>query len=147
MGAMTVALWIARVLAAVGFLDAVWLTASHFAGGSLACGPTGGCDIVTTSRFATVGSVPIAAIGLGYYALVSMLAWTPSDAIGPGVARALAGITGVAFGVSAFLVYLQAAVLDAWCRYCLLSASVTTLLFATAIVIWRRTPDRGATPS
>lgn len=140
---MIVVLWIARVLAAVGFLDTAWLTASHFAEASLACGPTGGCDIVTTSRFATVGPVPLAAIGLGYYALVNVLVWTPADAVGRGVTRALVAVTGVAFGVSVFLVYLQAAVLDAWCRYCLVSASVTTLLFACAIVLWRRTPTRG----
>jgi len=139
---MVAALWIARALALVGFVDAAWLTASHFTGGALACGPTGGCDVVTTSRFATVGPVPIAAIGLGYYVVVSLLAWTPADAVGRGVARSLVAITGVALGVSAFLVYLQAAVLDAWCRYCLLSATITTLLFASALVMWRATADR-----
>lgn len=140
---MIVAVWIARGLALVGFLDTAWLTASHFTGASLACGPTGGCDLVTTSRFATVGPVPLAEIGLAYYALVSVLAWTPTDVFGRRVAGGLVAITGAATGVSAFLVYLQAAVLDAWCRYCLLSASLTTLLFACAVVIWRRTPERG----
>lgn len=140
---MIVAVWIARVLAVVGFLDTAYLTASHFAGSSLACGPTGGCDIVTTSRFATLGPVPLAAVGLAYYALVCVLAWTPVDAFGRRVAGTLVAITGAGTVVSALLVYLQAAVLHAWCRYCLLSASLTTLLFVCAIVIWRRTPDRG----
>jgi len=139
---MVAALWIARALALVGFVDAAWLTASHFTGGALACGPAGGCDIVTTSRFATVGPVPIAAIGLGYYVVVSLLAWTPADAVGRGVARSLVAITGGALGVSAFLVYLQAAVLDAWCRYCLLSATITTLLFASALVVWHGAAER-----
>ena len=34
-------LWAARILALVGFLDAAYLTASHFAGLGLACGPGG----------------------------------------------------------------------------------------------------------
>ncbi|HKY60247.1 MAG TPA: vitamin K epoxide reductase family protein, partial [Gemmatimonadota bacterium] len=133
-------LWVARFLALVGFLDAAYLTASHFADLGLACGPGGGCEAVTTSRWATVGSVPIAAIGLGYYAMVNLIVWTPATNLTRGVVHILLALTGAALAVSVFLFYLQAAVIEAWCRYCLLSAVVTLLLFLSALALRRSTP-------
>ena len=133
-------LWVARFLALVGFLDAAYLTASHFADLGLACGPGGGCEAVTTSRWATVGSVPIAAIGLGYYAMVNVIAWTPATHLTRGLVHTLLVLTGAALAVSVFLFYLQAAVIEAWCRYCLLSAVVTLLLFLSALALRRSTP-------
>ncbi len=128
---------VARALAAVGFLDAAYLTASHFSGGALACGPGGGCDVVTSSRFATIGPAPIAAIGLAYYMVASLIAWTPEARFSRGLARALVALTGAALAVSAVLLYLQAAVIEAWCRFCLVSAGITTLLFVAAFLLWR----------
>ena len=130
-------LWAARALALIGFLDAAYLTASHFAGLGLACGPGGGCETVTTSRWATLGSVPIAAIGLGYYTMVNLIAWTPAASLSRDLVRALLVLTGAALAVSAFLFYLQAAVIEAWCRYCLISAGVTLLLFLSALTLHR----------
>lgn len=129
--------WAARLLALGGFLDAAYLTASHYAGSDLACGPGGGCELVTTSRFATVGPIPIAAIGVGYYVVVNLLVWTPPAGWNRGLARGLVAITGIAVAASAALFYLQAAVIGAWCVYCLLSAAVTVALFATAIALYR----------
>jgi uncharacterized membrane protein len=51
------------------------------------------------------------------------------------VAWALVGLTGAAVTVSALLFWLQAAVIDAWCRFCLVSAAVTTLLFISALAL------------
>lgn len=130
-------LWAARLLGLVGFLDAAYLTATHFGGLGLACAPGAGCETVTTSRWATVGPVPIAAIGLGYYALVSLIAWTPAASLSRALVGALLLLTGAALALSAFLFYLQAAVIGAWCRYCLLSAGVTLLLFLSAVALAR----------
>ncbi|HUP01354.1 MAG TPA: vitamin K epoxide reductase family protein [Gemmatimonadota bacterium] len=130
-------LWTARAIALAGFLDAMYLTASHYAGSALACGPGGGCDIVTASRYATVGDVPIAAIGLGYYVLVNLLVWTPAASLGRGATALLLGITGAATAVSGVLVYLQAAVIHAWCQFCLLSAAITLGLFLCAVLLFR----------
>ena len=139
-------LWSLRGLAAVGFLDAAYLTASHFAGSALACGPGGGCELVTTSPYATLGPVPIAAIGLAYYALVSLIVWTPTGGFSRGLLRALLLLTGAAVAVSGVLFYLQAAVIGAWCRYCLVSAAVTLLLFLSALALRRSVPSREGGP-
>jgi uncharacterized membrane protein len=135
---MTAGIWIARVLALVGFADAAYLTANHFAGSSVFCGASGGCETVLTSEFATLGPVPLALLGALYYGVASLIAWTPGTSWSRGASRALAALTGAAFAVSAVLFWLQAAVIHAWCRFCLVSAVVTTLLFATSIWLLRR---------
>lgn len=144
---MSVALWTARVLAFLGFVDAAYLTASHFAGQAVACGPTGGCEVVLSSRFATVGEIPVAAIGLAYYGIVSLLVWTPRDSWSRGIALAFAGIEGVALVVSGALVWIQYDVIGSWCRFCLVSAAITVALFACALSLLRSTSSRTAVSS
>ena len=132
---MSPAIWIARALTLVGFADAAYLTATHYAGSSVFCGASGGCETVLSSEFATVGPVPIALVGAVYYALASLIAWTPVGSWSRTTARALVALAGLAFAVSAVLFAIQAFELHAWCRFCLVSAAITTLLFATSIWI------------
>lgn len=134
---MKVGIWIARVLALVGFADAAYLTATHYAGAPVFCGASGGCDAVLTSAFATVGPVPIALLGAVYYGIASLLAWTPVESWSRRTAGSLSALTAVALVVSGVLFMLQALVIGAWCRYCLVSAAITTLLFVTALVLLR----------
>jgi uncharacterized membrane protein len=134
---MTGILWIARALALVGFLDATYLTATHYGAGSLACGPGGGCDIVTTSQYAIIAGVPVALLGLVYYVVVNLIAWTPPAGWSRSLGVIFVAITGIAVTASAIFVYLQAVVIDAWCRYCLVSAAVSLGLFLTAIALYR----------
>lgn len=140
---MTTALWTARILAFVGFLDAAWLTANHFAGEALTCGPGGGCEVVLTSEWATVGDVPTAAIGLAYYAAATLIAWTPRDSWSRGIALVFAGLEGVALAVSGVLVMIQAFWIHSWCRFCLFSALVTLVLFVCALALVRTLPRAG----
>lgn len=143
---MTTGIWIARVLALAGFADAAYLTASHYAGSSVFCGASGGCETVLSSEFATLGPVPIALVGAAYYGLASLIAWTPASAWSRGTVRALAALTGAAFLASALLFWIQAGVIHAWCRFCLVSAAITTLLFATSIWLLRRRESGSQAP-
>jgi uncharacterized membrane protein len=142
-------IWIARALALVGFADAAYLTATHYAGAPVFCGSSGGCDAVLTSAFATLGPVPIALLGAIYYGIASLVAWTPVEAWSRRTAEFLAGLTGLAVVVSGILFLLQALVIEAWCRYCLVSAAITILLFLTALALLRaerRSPSAGEIP-
>jgi uncharacterized membrane protein len=134
---MTGILWLARALALVGFLDATYLTATHYGAASLACGPGGGCDIVTTSEYAIIAGVPVALLGLVYYVVVNLIVWTPSSGWSRSLGVAFVAITGIAIAASAVFVYLQAVVIEAWCRYCLVSAGVSAGLFVIAVTLYR----------
>jgi uncharacterized membrane protein len=143
---MKAGIWIARAFALVGFADAAYLTATHYAGTPVFCGASAGCETVLTSEFAMLGPVPVALLGAVYYAIASMAAWTPIDSWSRGTAAFLAGLTGIALAVSGALFWIQAAVIEAWCRFCLVSAAITLLLFATALWLLRRIEPRATPP-
>ena len=55
------------ILAFAGFVDATYLTISHFRGTALACTISNGCETVTTSAYATLFGLPVALLGLLFY--------------------------------------------------------------------------------
>lgn len=129
------------VLSLIGLFVALYLWA-HNAGltGPIVCG-IGDCATVQSSEYAYIGPVPVSAIGvMGYLALTALSllglrpAWRESAAVG---GLLLAGASfGVAF--SAWLTYLEAAVIDAWCQYCVASAIIITLVFIATLPEIRR---------
>jgi uncharacterized membrane protein len=124
---------IAAVLALVGLGDAVYLTVEHLTGATLQCSITHGCAEVLGSRFATIGNVPLAAVGAAAYFTVFSLATLA--AFGYTSTRLfLAALVVLMFLFTLWLLYLQAFVLHAFCQYCLLSASITTLLTITVVL-------------
>lgn len=104
------------------------------------CG-AGDCDTVQASRWAWIGPVPVSAIGLaGYLALfvLSLLGLQPSLSRSRWVAGLLFG--GALFGVlfSGYLTYLEAVVIEAWCRYCVASAALIAVVFLAALPEFKR---------
>ena len=125
----------AALVALVGLCDAIYLTVEHLNGSTLQCSITHGCAEVLGSRYATVGGLPLAAFGAAAYFTAFSLATLA--AFGYASARKLlAPLVALMFLFSLWLLYLQAFVLHAFCQYCLLSASVTTLLLI--LILLRR---------
>ncbi len=122
------------VVGFIGFIDATYLTANFFLKITPSCFITGGCDIVTTSKYATILGIPIALLGALYY-LTILLFWIfYIDKKQKRVLYALPWLTVSGFIFSIWLVGLQIFVLKALCSFCLLSASTSTLLFILALV-------------
>jgi uncharacterized membrane protein len=110
-------------LAAVGAGIAGYLLYERWTGGAPVCG-TGGCEIVQHSKYAKIAGVPVALLGLVAYVAVFMTALSRSElARAAGAAIALAGLV---FAV--YLIYVQAALIDAFCQWCLASDVVIALL-------------------
>jgi uncharacterized membrane protein len=127
-------------LALAGLADAVYLTASHYAGGAVSCSVLHGCEQVLTSKYAAIGGIPIAAFGAGYYAALFLLAYY--GRLGSSAAWRLLQLTiasGVA--VTAALLYIQLAVIRAVCQYCMLSAILTTMIAIIALALSMRKPN------
>ncbi len=51
------------VVAVVGLAIAGYLTVVHYAGGEPVCAIAHGCDVVQSSRYATLAGVPVALLG------------------------------------------------------------------------------------
>jgi uncharacterized membrane protein len=120
------------LLALIGVLISIYMSAYTFGLlGTIACG-TGGCETVQNSPWAKFAGVPVPLIGLaGYAALLAaaLAGLQPRFMDDRRVAAVLVagGTIGVLF--SAYLTWLEYAVIHAWCRWCVVSAILATLIF------------------
>jgi uncharacterized membrane protein len=127
---------ITATLALAGFFVALYLSLWKLGlVGSLACG-TGGCEYVQTSSYAVVLGVPVAFYGVaGYLALlgVSLAGLQPRWAGRRGPTLVVLALSGVGLLFTGYLTYLEAAVLHAWCQWCLVSAGTITGIFVASL--------------
>jgi uncharacterized membrane protein len=110
-------------LAAVGAGIAGYLLYERWTGGAPVCG-TGGCEIVQNSKYAKIAGVPVALLGLIAYLAIFVAALSRSEPAR--VAGAAIALGGLVFAV--YLIYVQAALIDAFCQWCLASDVVIALL-------------------
>jgi len=97
---------------------------------------------VQTSRYAEVAGIPVAAIGLaGYLVLAGTGIARGSLARAAGFVAALAG-----FAVAMVLLYVQAAVLHAYCQWCLASDAILVALVPLTLLRASRGAPPGAGP-
>lgn len=126
---------IAAVVALVGLVDALYLTAEHLSGRSVRCVVVSGCDAVLSSGYATIyGNVPLAALGAFSYFVVFSLAVLAAFGY-RSVRGPLAALVALMFAYTLWLLYVQGFVLGAFCTYCLISAAVTTALAALLVFV------------
>jgi uncharacterized membrane protein len=128
---------ILAVLALVGFADSTYLAAEHFRGVVPPCSVVSGCEKVLTSDYAVIGGVPLAVVGMVYYGILLVLIVAFFDTRNWRFLRAACWIIIGGFVGTMYLFYLQAFVLHAFCFYCLISATVSTLLASVSIRIIR----------
>lgn len=128
------------VLALIGVLISLYMAAYKFGLlGEIACG-SGGCSRVQNSPWAVFMGVPVPVIGLaGYGALLAAsLAGVHALATSRLVPLVIAGGAVVGLAFTAYLTYLEAFVIHAWCRWCITSAVLAVLIFVFAIPEFRR---------
>lgn len=123
---------IAAVLAVIGLGDATYLTVHALSGEAVVCGGSASCSDVLASAYARFGGVPVAAFGVAAY----FTAFACATFAAFGAARAWKFFSLVVLSMflgTLWFLYLQAFVLHAYCRYCLLSAAITFLLAGLAV--------------
>jgi uncharacterized membrane protein len=137
---------LAALVALVGVFVALYL-AFYKAGliGTLACG-TGGCETVQMSKWATFLGLPVAFWGVGYYALVFTLVMASLQerwADAPGLWLGIVLLTGWGVVFSSWLTYLELFIINAICRWCVVSAVIAVVLFGIAVWEWRQGLAKG----
>jgi uncharacterized membrane protein len=126
-------------VAAVGVLIAGYLTITKLMGGGAAfCEAGGGCDLVQSSRYAMLLGVPTAVWGALAYAAIGGLAAT---GLTLGRWQAAFALAAGAVGFSAYLTWLSAFDIRAFCGYCLASGAVAVALLG--LLVWRRPAHGG----
>jgi uncharacterized membrane protein len=125
---------IAGIVALTGLAEATYLTVLALTGETAVCGGSIGCFQVLGSRYARIAGIPVAAFGaLAYFSVFSFATFT---LFGYRRARLFFMLTvGAMFAMTLWLLYVQAFILHAFCRYCLVSAALIFLLASLAVAI------------
>jgi uncharacterized membrane protein len=125
---------IAAIVSLAGLADATYLTVQALTGETLGCGGSPDCFKVLGSSYARVAGIPVASLGvLAYFS-----AFTFATFAAFGYARArtfLIPTISAMFLATLWLLYVQAFLLHAYCRYCLFSAAITFLLAGLMIAL------------
>lgn len=130
-----------RILCLLGIGVAGYLTQTYLAEADPYCGSTHSCADVQNSPYADVVGVPVPVIGLVGYAFLLTLSllrgrmgeeidfYLPVLSFG-------AALIGVLF--SAYLTYLEAFVIRAWCYWCMTSALIMAALWVLTVIDLRK---------
>ena len=123
---------IAALFCLLGLADATYLTVMALTGETAACSGQAGCQEVLGSVYSKVAGIPVAAFGVaGYFTAFTFAVFAAFN-----YARArkfFAIVVGVLFASTFWLLYVQAFLLHAFCRYCLFSAAVCFLLMGLVV--------------
>lgn len=125
------------VVALIGFVDAVYLTVSHYTG-HISCSVVSGCQEVLASQYSEIFGIPLALLGALYYLFIIISALLYIDHKNKYSVLALSYVPIFGFLFSLYLVYLMFFVIDALCQYCLLSATTSTTLFILALIFIKK---------
>ncbi|PIR42417.1 hypothetical protein CO058_02445 [candidate division WWE3 bacterium CG_4_9_14_0_2_um_filter_35_11] len=116
-------------LCILGVLISTYLLQSKLFGSEILCGVSS-CGIVNNSNYSEILGIPVSAFGLLFYTGMAVLVVLKYRRL-----FFLGSIVGVLF--SAYLTYLEAFVLHAWCQWCIMSAWIAFSLFVVGARVVR----------
>jgi uncharacterized membrane protein len=124
---------VAALICLIGLADATYLSVQYLTGETAVCGGSADCSRVLGSAYAKIAGIPVAAFGvLGYFGAFSLATFA---AFGYVRARQLfALMVWAMFAVTLWLLFVQAFMLHAFCRYCLFSAALIFVLTAMVVL-------------
>ena len=145
----SLAKWLLLLLSLAGFVVSLYLTFLHYRGILPRCYIVQGCDVVQTSRYATLFfGIPMAALGTAFFAVMFYLS---IGMLTGNVSRVVAAFKILAYAgalVTIPLFLLQAVVLRAFCFYCLVTEVIMLLLWIGSFALRAaRRPESPAVPA
>lgn len=125
------------LVAFFGFLDATYLTFLHYKNVIPPC-TISGCEVVLTSKYATILGVPLALLGSFFYLSVIVVSVLIISNMKPIWLKFYYLLATTGLIVSAILLGLQAFVIHQFCQYCLLSAATSTGIAILAFLNFKK---------
>ena len=118
-------------LTVLGLLVSIYMTIYKITNNEAMCIGSGVCSIVNASGYSEVNGIPVAAIGVvGYLAILALLYLeTKPGFFQDNGGMLLFGVTLVGFLFTLWLIYVEVALLKAYCPFCITSQITMTLIF------------------
>ena len=137
--------WLYRisvVLVVIGLAVSIYMTIYKVTSNDAMCLGSGDCSAVNASRYSEVYGIPVGSIGVAGYFAILMVHWFERrdkffENNGPMLIFGMA-LTGFLFTL--YLIYIEFAVLNAICPFCLTSQISMTIIFIISVIRLIRQP-------
>ena len=129
-------------LAIIGLLVSVYMTIYKITSNDNMCIGSKDCSVVNASRYSELYGIPVAVFGiLGYAAILAVLLFERN----PGFFKQngtmlLFGLSLTGFLFTLYLIFLEIALIKAYCPFCIASQATMTIIFILAVIRVVRQP-------
>jgi uncharacterized membrane protein len=129
-------------LLVIGLFVSIYMTIYKVTNNESMCIGSSGCSEVNASRYSEINGIPVAVLGIvGYTALLALLFLEQR----PGIIQQngtmmFFGISLIGFLFTLYLIYLEVALIKAYCPFCLTSQAMMTIIFIISVIRLIRQP-------
>ena len=126
----------------IGLLVSIYMTIYKITSNDNMCIGSKDCSVVNASRYSEVNGIPVALIGVGGYAALLAILWLEQ---GPGFFKQngsmiFFGVSLTGFLFTVYLIFVEIALIKAYCPFCIASQAAMTLIFILSVVRVIRQP-------
>ena len=133
---------LAIILTIIGLLVSIYMTIYKITSNDSMCVGSGDCKTVNASRYAEVYGIPVAVLGVaGYSAILAVLLLRNR----PGFLQQngtllFFGLSLTGFLFTLYLIFVEVALIKAYCPFCITSQTAMTLIFIISVIQLVRQP-------
>jgi uncharacterized membrane protein len=133
---------LAIALTIIGLLVSIYMTIYKITSNDSMCIGSGDCKTVNASRYAEVYGIPVAVLGVaGYSAILAVLLLEPRPGFFQQNGTLLFfGLSMTGFLFTLYLIFVEVALIKAYCPFCITSQTVMTLIFIISVIRLVRQP-------
>jgi uncharacterized membrane protein len=129
-------------LAIIGLLVSIYMTIYKLTSNEAMCIGSTGCSEVNASRYSEINGIPVAVLGVVGYAAILALLFLEQR---PGFFQQngtmmFFGVSLVGFLFTIYLIYLEIALIKAYCPFCLASQAAMIAIFIISVIRLARQP-------
>lgn len=137
---------LAIALTIIGLLVAIYMTIYAFTSNDTMCLGSGDCSTVNASRYSKITiaglEIPVAVLGvMGYAAILAVLLLERRNGfLQQNGSLVFFGLSLLGFLFTLYLIYVEIALIQAYCPFCIASQSAMTLIFILSVIRVVRQP-------
>ena len=133
---------LAIVLTVIGLLVSVYMTIYKITSNDSMCIGSQDCSVVNASRYSEINGIPVAVLGVvGYAAILAVLLFEQKFGfLQQNGTLVFFGLSLTGFLFTLYLIYVEVALIRAYCPFCIASQSAMTLIFILSVIRVVRQP-------
>jgi len=129
-------------LAIIGLLVSIYMTIYKITSNDNMCIGSKDCSVVNASRYSEIYGIPVAVLGVvGYAAILAILLLERNPGFfNQNGTMLLFGLSLTGFLFTLYLIFIEVALIKAYCPFCIASQTAMTLIFILSVIRVVRQP-------